>query len=230
MKKFSIKKRGFSLLKMLFALLLASIGLGLFSSCQKEIDYMDYVSELRSNVFLASEQSFDLRIYALSKENPYLADGIPKERSTRVELYLVAPEGDKTCKISFTFDGKEYGGEMSFDNVKTEYYFSCSLDVARASELPCRLEYGEVKLELNARSILTEDTISPEGILKILQTAESELFTSLTDEYGFAGEIYIRLIYEDAPYYYVGIIDRNGHIHAFLLNATTGKILAKRTS
>lgn len=230
MKKFLIKKHGLSLLKMLFSLLLALIVLGGFASCQKEIDYMDYVSELRSNIFLASEQNFDLRIYAVSKENPYLTDGIPKERSTRVEVYLVAPEGDKTCKIFFTFDGKEYGGEMSFDNVKTEYYFSCSLDVSRTSELPCRLEYGETTLELNARSVLAEDTIPAEGILKILQTAESELFASLTDEYGFAGEIYIRLIYEDAPYYYVGIIDRNGHIHAFLLNATTGKIVAKRVA
>ena len=51
---------------------------------------------------------------------------------------------------------------------------------------------------------------------------------SMTDKYGFTGEIYIRLIYEDAPYYYVGIIDRNGTINAFLLNATSGKILAKR--
>ena len=119
---------------------------------------------------------------------------------------------------------------MSFDNVKTEYYFSCTLDISKASELPCRIEYGDTTLEMNALSVCTEDTLTPQNILKNLQTEEAELFASLTDEYGFAGEIYIRLIYEESPYYYVGIIDRNGQIHAFLLNATTGKILAKRTS
>ena len=51
----------------------------------------------------------------------------------------------------------------------------------------------------------------------------------MTDKYGFSGEIYLRLIYEDSPYYYVGIIERNGTVHAFLINAQTGKILAKRT-
>lgn len=229
MKKFSSKKRGLLLLKTTLTILFA-LCVGLFASCRKEIDYMDYVSELRSNIFLASGQGLSLRIYAVSKETPYATDGIPKECSTRVEAYLVAPEGDKTCKISFPFDGKEYGGEMSFDNVKTEYYFSCTLDISKASELPCRIEYGDTALEMNALSIRTEDTLTPQNILKNLQTEEAELFASLTDEYGFAGEIYIRLIYEDSPYYYVGIIDRNGQIHAFLLNATTGKILAKRTS
>ena len=50
----------------------------------------------------------------------------------------------------------------------------------------------------------------------------------MTDRNGFAGEIYLRLIYEDAPYYYVGIIDRNGGILALLVHSESGKILARR--
>jgi hypothetical protein len=50
----------------------------------------------------------------------------------------------------------------------------------------------------------------------------------MTDKYGFTGEIYLRLLYEDAPYYYVGVINRKGEITAFLVNATTGKVLAQR--
>ena len=76
----------------------------------------------------------------------------------------------------------------------------------------------------------TEQTLSPKGCLQKLQESEGELFSSLTDKYGFTGEIYLRLLYEDAPYYYVGVIERTGKIHAFLLNAKTGKILAKRES
>ncbi len=171
-----------------------------------------------------------MRVYAVTRENPYEPDGIPKTLSTRVEAYLVAPEGNQTCTISFTFDGKEYGGEMSFDNVKTEYYFSCSLDVSAATALPCRIQYGERELTLNALSVRTEDTLTPKHVLNNLETEHSDLFSSLTDKYGFAGEIYVRFIYEDAPYYYVGIIDRNRNTHAFLINAKTGKILAKRVS
>lgn len=50
----------------------------------------------------------------------------------------------------------------------------------------------------------------------------------MTDANGFAGEIYLRLIYEDVPYYYVGIIDREGRIFALLVDSEDGKILAKR--
>ena len=118
---------------------------------------------------------------------------------------------------------------MSFDNVKGEYFYSCTLDVSNATELPCRIEYGDVTVETTARSIRNTNTLNAKEILSILRTEESELFASMTDKYGFSGEIYLRLIYEDSPYYYVGIIERNGTAHAFLINAQTGKILAKRT-
>ncbi len=224
-----IKKRRFLLGKTLL-LALSALLLFLLSACNRKIEYFDYVSELRSNIFLAKTEELSLRVYAVTKETPYATDGIPKELSTRVEAYLVAPEGNQTCNFFFTYDGKEYGGEMSFDNVKTEYYFSCTLDISEVNELPCRIEYGKTELEITAASVRTTGTLTPQSVLKNLQTEENELFTSLTDKYGFAGEIYLRLIYEDAPYYYVGIIDRNGNIYAFLINAKTGKILAKRTS
>ena len=119
---------------------------------------------------------------------------------------------------------------MSYDSVKAEYYLSCNLDVSTLSTLTCSISYGETTRELTANSVLTKETISPETVLKNLVLSEQDLFSSMTDKYGFAGEIYLRLIYEDAPYFYVGVIDRSGKTNAFLINATSGKILAKRQS
>ena len=186
------------------------------------------MSELRSNIFLAQNEDFSLRIYAVEKENPYVPDGIKKETSCRTEVYLIAPSGEKNCELSFSVDGKTYGGEMSFDNVRAEYYYSCTLDISALTELPCEITYGESKVSLTASSVKTPSVISPYYVLQTLIQTEPELFSSLTDKYGFAGEIYIRLLYEDSPYYYVGVMDRNGNSHAFLINAQTGKILAKR--
>ena len=210
--------------------LLCPLLLYLCTACKQSVDYMDYVSELRSNIFLASTENFSLRIYAVTKEYPYASDGVPQETSTRLEAYLVAPQGIEACTISIHFEKETYHGEMSFDNVKTEYYFSYSADVATAKELPCEISYGQEKVTLVARSVKTDDILSAKTLLGHLQNAETELFQSLTDKYGFAGELYIRFIYEGAPYYYVGVIDRNGCIHAFLLDAKTGKVLAKRTT
>ena len=206
------------------------LSVNLFSSCKKELNLMDYVSEVRSNIFLAETEELSLRIYAVAKETPYVADGIPCERSTRTEVRLSAPSGDKECNLTFTVNGKTYGGEMSFDNVKTEYYYSCGLDVFDLSAITCIIEYGDSQVEMNALSVVNAQTLSPNDVLRTLQTAETELFSSMTDKYGFSGEIYLRLIYEDFPYYYVGVIDRNGNVTAFLINAQTGNILAKRQS
>lgn len=200
------------------------------TACKKEMDYFPYVSELRSNVLLAETDEFSLRVYAVTKESPYLPDGIPRESNTRLEAYLTAPEGNKTCRISFSIDGRDFNGEMSYDSVKAEYFFSCTLDVSQTKTLPCHLEYNGKTVELNAVSIRQSNTLSAQEILKTLQGLEADLFASLTDKYGFAGEIYIRLIYEENPYYYVGVIDRNSKVNAFLLNAQTGKLLAKRTA
>lgn len=213
----------------LFFLLLLCLSSCLFA-CHKEINYFDYVSELRRNVLLASDEEFSLRVYSVFKESPYSADGVPRETNVRTELWLVAPSGEKECSVSFEIDGKTHGGEMSYDQVKAEYYFACPLDIAALSSLTCSITHGETERELTAQSVLGEKTLSPEAVLKNLVTAESELFASMTDKYGFAGEIYLRLIYEDSPYYYVGVIDRSGKTNAFLINATSGKILAKRES
>ena len=232
MNVFSALKLSFShplkALRIVFALFLLLCLSACLFACEREIDYFDYVSELRNNMFLASDDEFSLRIYSVQKESPYSADGVPREMNVRTEIWLVAPSGEKECNLSFEIDGKTHGGEMSYDNVKAEYYLSCNLDISTLSSLACSIAYGETTRELTANSVLSKTTLSPESILKNLALSEQELFSSMTDKYGFAGEIYLRLIYEDSPYYYVGVIDRKGKTNAFLINATSGKVLAKR--
>ena len=225
MKK-NLKKLLFSLLS---ALLVFTLAFSL-SACANKVDYTEYVSELRANILLADTDEFSLRIYSVKKESPYNSDGIAQPCNERTEIYLIAPQGDKACQISFAVDGKVYGGEMSFDNVKAEYYYFCPLNTADFSAIPVQISYGEKQIEFTAKSVLNADTLPPFDVLSLLVKEEKELFDSLTDKYGFAGDIYIRLIYEESPYYYVGVIERSGKITAFLINATSGKILAKRKS
>ena len=200
------------------------------TACKKTIDYFSYVSELRDNIFLAESEDFSLRIYSVQKESPYIADGIPQESSARTELYLLAPTNCEPYSIHFNIAGKEYGGELSYDNVKSEYYLYLSLDLSKEKSLSCRLEYNAECVELEANSVLCGEEIPPKTLLQNLQTENADLFSAMTDKYGFCGEIYFRLIYEGSPYYYVGIIHRNGEITAFLINAKTGKTLARRNS
>ncbi len=224
MKFFKLKKTLAVFIFSVFTFLLALFFIG----CKGPIDYFDYVSELRSNLFLASSSQFSLRIYAVEKETPYECDGIKRDVSQRFEAYFTAPNGNKDCSFYFTVDGKEYGGDASYDNVKGEFYYFCSLDVSTLSYIDCKIVFDGQEELLKAESVINGDTMSARNALLTLVKAEKPVFDALTDKYGFLGEIYLRLIYEDSPYYYVGIIDRDGCTTAYLLNAQTGKILAKR--
>ena len=104
------------------------------------------------------------------------------------------------------------------------------MDISELKQIECTLTWGKESVVLCARSVLDENTLSAQTVLQNLLSSEQALFESMTDEYGFAGEIYVRLIYEDAPYYYIGVMDRNGGTNAFLASAQTCKILARRQS
>ena len=223
-------KKRFRPLLFLFPLLFLALILASFSACQKEADPLDYLSEYRSEIYLAETEEFSLRAYAVEKEHPFVADGLVGTLTKRVEFYLTAKDGSMSCHIRYFLDGEEHGGEASFDSVKREYYYSCAADLQGKTTLPVRITLGEQEYELTAHSVKTEITLSGETVLKLLKETESELFASLVSSKELLAELHLRLLYEDAPYYYIGVVERSGRITAFLMDGETGKILAKRQS
>ena len=185
------------------------------TACKKsKLDLFDSVSELRDNVLIAQNGDVYLQIYSVVRETPYLADGVRRELSRFSEFHITAPATYNRVDISFETDGKRYGGDTSYDNVKSEYFYSCGVDLANERALSVTLVCGGNEMTLTANSVLTETTVTPKRALNALYRAEKDRFDSLTDKYGFAGEIRIRLIYEEIPYFYMGIIDKNGHTYA----------------
>ena len=216
--------QGLQFIILLFTLAL----LPFFNACSPKIDYFDYVSERRSNVLLYSGNNYHVTIHDVEREYPYVADGYVGEATHRVELFITAPEGTTHCHVQFFVDGKTHGGEASFDSVKREYYYSCNEDVSTLFSLPLRLQFGDTVYEATASSVRTAKSISPQQALTFVVEEAPDLFAAMCNKHSFLGELYVRLLYEDAPYYYVGVVDRNGNITAFLLDAETGKILARR--
>ncbi|MBQ8320540.1 MAG: hypothetical protein IJX81_06635 [Clostridia bacterium] len=197
-------------------------------SCKRHADYFSYLSEYRNNLLLAETENFSLRVYAVEKEHPFVADGMAGERVKRAEFYLSTGTGEYALSVTFYIGNEKYGGDAAFDGVKREYYYSCAADLSTTASLPVSVQIEDTVYEITAHSVRTEEVLTGERSLEMLTEKESELFSSLTNGKDFFGEIYLRLIYEEAPYYYIGVVDRTGKTTAFLLDAKTGKILAKR--
>ncbi len=213
----------------LFAALCLSVTAFSLSACNKPLDLTEYVSEYRSNVFLYTQKDFSVKARSVEKEYPYVADGYKGEMTHRTEIFVTLPKGVEACSVRFIVDGKEYGGDASYDNVKQQFYFSCGANASALSALPLALTFGGEEQQLTLPSV-RGDELSLGQAIDAVFSQEKELLKSLQKDRDFLGEIYVRLLYEDAPYFYVGVIDRNGNTVAFLLDGKSGKILAKRSS
>ena len=200
------------------------------TSCKRTVDFTSLVSEYRNNLFVYEEQDLSVKAHNLEREYPYVADGYKSEMNCRVEIFVSATAEVNCCEIYFFASGFQHGGEASYDGVKRQFYFSCAADVANASSLQVRIRLDGTEKELTLRSVKTPDLLPLSELLNRLFSTESELQKKLTENGELACELYVRILYEDAPYFYVGVVDRKGTIHAFLLHGKTGEILAKRTT
>ncbi len=213
------------------ALLLPFILLGFWTGCApKTVDYFSYVSECREDVYLAQNDALFLKIYASRQESPYLLDGYASPLQDRTEFYLYGISGDKSVYITWTLQGETAQGEMAYDHVKNAFFLHIPTPSFSLSSIPVRISFGETTSDLTAVSVRKSDWLSGEGLLAKVLSIEQERLRALTQKNLFLGEIRLRLIFEDAPYYYVGITDRNGETYALLCDGISGKILAKKTT
>ena len=199
------------------------------SGCKRELDLTEYVSEYRNNLFLYKGDDFSVRLQNVVKEYPYVADGYKGELTQRVELTITAPQGIEKCEISFYANGTKHSGDASYDNVKRHFYFSCAADVASEYSIPLSVSFNGAEREITLTSVKTDDLLSLKDVLTYAFESEKELLKTLAPNKEFEGELYVRLLYEETPFFYVGIVDRNGKVTALLLDGKTGKVLAKRS-
>ena len=203
-------------------LLTAVLTVCFFAGCKKNADYLSYVSEKRDNIYLYADDSLEIRIYTSQRENPYSADGIKGDMTSLCEIYVRLPENhdDVAVKVGAV------EGEMNYKAVENCYYLSFSDALEKKESVTVTLSYGGNSAEYKAASVLDDGIISCEDAVKCAVEHGKELFTSLTDGNIFLGEIYVRLLYDDGCYYYVGVCDRNKKITAYLVDGERGKVIA----
>ena len=212
--------------KFLFAIPAVVAAAVFYGGCTASPDYTQYISETRSNVFLYEGDDVKLSIYCGEKESPFVADGIRGKLSDIVEIY-VRPNGEyeNVTISSSSFEG----GEMSYLSARGMWYMSFSAAALSGDTVNVTLDCDGTKTDYTLLSVLSDGVMNCEKALDCVREHDGELFNSLTENGTFRGEIFIRLLYDEKCYYYVGVCDREGNIHAYLTDAQTGRIVAERT-
>lgn len=192
--------------------------------CKREVDYFEYVSENRMKIYLYKDDTCEIKIYCADEENPYLQDGYVGQRESVTEVYYSAQ--NVTGSVDVSLLGQS--GEMSYLAVKGCYYLSFSGDADESEGVEVTITQGEKESVYTVPNVVEEAVISAKEALTYAVEYDGERFKSLTDGKNFLGEIGIRLLYDEGCYYYVGICDREGNAHAYLIDGESGRIIVER--
>lgn len=200
----------------------AAIGL---AACTANTDYNDYVSERRYAVFMYSGDDAEIKIYCCEKESPFVADGVRGQLNGLVEIY--ASFTDEYEKVNVTSESFT-GGEMSYMTTRGCWYLSYSGDEISGSEITVNIEHDESSVSYTLLNVVGDGVMSCEQALDCVVEHAPELFEQRTVNGVFDGEIFIRLLYDEKCYYYVGVCSPDGTIYAYLVDGETGRIIAER--
>lgn len=214
----------FNMKKFLFAAAVLFAALAALSGCAKSVKYADYISEKRTDIYLYAGDDTEIKIYCSQREQPYAADGIKGAVSDFIEIFVTLPKNPETVEI----DAGGFGGEMNYRAVENDFYLSFSAPSFKTDSIEITLDCDGKTSEYTAQSVKSGALISCEQALNCVIDHDRSLFSSLTEGNLFAGEIFVRLLYDDGCYYYVGICDRQRQMSAYLVDGERGKIIASK--
>lgn len=192
--------------------------------CGRKVNYLSFVSEKRSNIYLYSDDGFEIKIHISERETPYSSDGIKGDISPFTEIFVTLPKNYDEVEISVA----DISGQMNYKAVENCYYLSLSGGNISGDSVVVTLSYNGESAEYTAVSVLYDGVISCDDAVKCVIEHDNDLFKSLTQRDIFLGEIFVRLLYDEACYYYVGVCDRDKKISAYLVDGERGVIIATK--
>ncbi len=196
----------------------------LFAGCSSTPDYYSFVSEERNGLYLYAEDAFSFKIHCTLRETPYLSDGIKGEVTPVVEFYFNPQKTYNEVEV----EAGNFRGEMNYLAVTKSYYLSFTGDNFNAATVDIKLTLDGKETAFKAATALYDGVIDARTALKCVTEYDGELFASLSEGRAFKGEIYIRLLYDDGCYYYVGVCDRAGNTTAYLVDGENGRVIAQK--
>ncbi len=207
-------------------IILSLFSLLTFSSCDKKSFLLPHVSELRSNVYEGYGEKYFLKCYYGYKENPYVNDGKVGTSAYTLTFILKGAEGED---IAFSLDFPHVVETIEFEKTSSGQLRACiNVENFTEKEFMVNLLYSSEYEAINMISVIPEDTMDINGILKEVEKSQSALINSYFVDLEFSAEIYARVIVRDKnPYWYIAIGDGKT-LKAFLADGRTGEILAIR--
>ncbi len=210
--------------KLSFLVAVLCLAAALFCGCARGVDYPAFISEKRTDIFIYKDDDKEIKIYCSEREQPYAADGIMGDICPIVEIFVTLPKNPQELEVSV----ESVEGEMNYRSVENCFYLSFTAAAFGKASVDVTLTYDGKSETFSALSVRYAGVMSCEQAVLCAAEHDKELFESLMKKGAFDGEIYVRLLYDEGCYYYVGVCDKSKKITAYLVDGEKGKVIAKK--
>lgn len=218
--------------KKLVGLFIVVVVLCFSISCKGKVDLAFFVSSFRQGVYEGSIDDYKITAYTELREEPFLLDGFVGEKVNVITIKLEKEQGSLDgAKVRLNYG--ENSCEGTFDYNPLNGKFICEIEVENLpteSNITAIIKSEEIEKSCQLTTKKLSSTITQKEVLNMIKKQEPEIIKNLFENNNVTTEIHVRLIAEENKnYYYVGLVQKDGKIKAFLLDGSTGEILAKRT-
>lgn len=201
----------------------------IFSGCGKTNPYLNYVSELRQEIYQGFAEETEITAVYGFCESPYLNDGKTGKiiHGFIFKLKILPDETKRVLKL--TKGDTEYSAAFTLDSLTGEYKATMEINENLGKEFTAALILGDKTVPVIFKSIVPDNCISYGDALKVLENKQGALLNSYVKDETFSAEIYMRVFVKDgAPYWYIGIAAGNDRLKALLIDGISGELLAVR--
>lgn len=201
------------------------------SSCKSEVDLTAYVSQLRENVYACEVDGVKISVYSERRESPFIADSYVGKLKNILIVKIDAPTIVDDAKISISYDDISANGTFDYNPIGAKY-----TTVIEVEKLPTKQEFngvfmvGEKQTEVLFKSTVASGSISSKDAINSVKKYDSKTINNLFNSDRVEAEIHIRIMPGgERNYYYVGLVTKDGNTTAYLVDGTSGEVLAKKT-
>ncbi len=217
-------------MKKTFLMFVMAISLAVLSSCASSIALSMYVSQRRTNSYSGSKDGYTVTVYCEERETPFITDGYVGEMKNYLIIRLEKQgEALKDAGVFISYDDVLVDASFNYNPLNGKYTAEEQVDrlpITKTLSVEITDEDKQIKLTLNSEVL--DGAIDVNKALKCVQNYDKEVINSLFKKGQLGTEIRVRLLCSDGRnYYYVGFSNSKKTI-AYLVDALTGEVLAKK--
>ena len=196
------------------------------------------LSEVRFNLFSASNDEINIKFTSGFREDPYILNGKSENKKEfgviTVKFLKNLPNTNASPNFVITIEDMDFDGVFELNPFDQTYVQDIETFVLDDSNVTIKIMFGELNFETSLKNVSKEFSINHKDALNIF-IKEFEKDINLLLKNGKDFEVYVKIISDpnfslDKNYFYVCLISNSGISFSLIIDPLSGQILAKNES